>query len=98
MRHIEHLKNVIFELHGAKATHRESVPVKETWNGKTIWEGVVEVFDLDGHPHTDTAYAWSHQTENGPDRHVAVLHMPPALSPLLAVRSALVAEARANAY
>ena len=98
MKRFEKLKDVIFDLHGARATHRESVPITETWNGQTIWDGVVEVFDLHEHPHTDTAYAWSYQTDNGPDRHVAELHLPPALSPLIAVRSALVAEARANAY
>lgn len=99
MKHIEELQNVIRELHGAEATHRESVPVKETWNGQTVWDGVVEVFDLRGHPKTDTAYAWSHDTDDpkNPRRHVTVLHLHPALSPLLAVRAAIVQEYR-NAY
>ena len=98
MTNIENLQSVIWELHSVRATHRKSVPVTETWNGQTIWDGVVEVFDLHGHPQTDTAYAWSHQTDEGSDRHVAVLHLHPAISPLMAVRAALVAEARANAY
>ncbi|MGI4827748.1 MAG: hypothetical protein ACRYFU_06105 [Janthinobacterium lividum] len=99
MKHIEELKNVIRELHGVDATHRESIPVKETWNGQTVWDGVVEVFDLRGHPKTDTAYAWSHDTDDpeNPRRHVTVLHLHPALSPLAAVRAALVQEYR-NAY
>ncbi len=45
---IQELQGAIQHLHGVKATHRESVPVKETWKGKTIWEGVVEVFDRGG--------------------------------------------------
>jgi hypothetical protein len=81
MSHIEELKAVIRKLHGAEPTHRESVPIKEVWNGQTIWEGVVEVFHLHGHPKTDTAYAWSHD-----------IH--PALSPLAAVRAAIVEEFR----
>ena len=46
MTHIDDLKAVIHKLHGVKATHRESVPVKETWKGETVWDGIVEVFDL----------------------------------------------------
>jgi len=93
---IAELAAIIHELHGAKATHRESVPVTETWQGKTIWDGVVEVFDLKDHPKTHRAYAWSHETDNPkhPRRHVTVLHIPPAISPLMAVRTAIAAEVR----
>jgi hypothetical protein len=89
MSHIEELREVIHHLHGAKATHRESVPVKETWQGKTIWDGIVEVFDLHGHPKTNTVYAWLHDTGNPkmPIQHVTVLHIHPALTPLAAVRA-----------
>ncbi len=89
MKHIEDLKRVIRELHGAEATHRDSVPVTETWNGQTIWQGIVEVFHLHGHPETDTVYAWSHDTDDGPQRHVTVLHVHPTTSPLAAVRAAI---------
>jgi hypothetical protein len=94
LSHIETLREVIRELHGAEPTHRESVPVKEVWQGQTIWDGVVEVFDLRGHPKTDTAYAWSHDTDDprNPKRHVTVLHIEPATSPLAAVRAALIQE------
>jgi hypothetical protein len=100
MTNIEELQDVIHKLHGAEATHRESVPVTEVWQGKTIWDGVVEVFDLKGHPKTQRAYAWSHDTDDPqhPKRHVTVLHIPPAVTPLMAVRTAIAAEVRsANA-
>lgn len=89
MNHIDELRNVIRKLHGAEATHRESVPVKEVWQGKTIWDGVVEVFDLHGHPKTDTVYAWLHDTGDPekPFQHVTVLRIHPALTPLDAVRA-----------
>jgi len=89
---IAELAAIIHELHGAKATHRESVPVTETWQGKTIWDGVVEVFDLHGHPKTDTAYAWLHDSGD-PEKSlqpVAVLRIHPALSPLAAVQTFIV--------
>ncbi len=89
MKHIDDLQRVIHELHGAEATHRDSVPVIETWNGQTIWQGIVEVFHLHGHPETDTVYAWSHDTGEGPQRHVTVLHVHPAISPLAAVRASI---------
>jgi hypothetical protein len=95
MSHIEELKSVIHHLHDAEASHRESVPVKETWKGQTVWDGVVEVFDLTGHPKTSTAYAWLHDPGDGrPVQHVTVLHLPPATSPLAAVQTFLVQEYR----
>jgi hypothetical protein len=90
---IEELQGVIQKLHGVKATHRESVPVKETWKGKTIWDGVVEVFDLHGHPLTDTVYAWLHDTGDPKNPlPVTVLHIDPALSPAKAVRAFIIQE------
>ena len=99
MSHIDDLRNVIRKLYGAEASHRESVPVKETFNGQTVWEGVVEVFSLHGHPHTQTAYAWAHDTDDpaNPRRHVTVLHIGPVVSPLSAVRAFIVQEFKANA-
>ena len=35
----------------------QSVPVRETFDGKTVWEGVVHIFDLIGHPTATHAYA-----------------------------------------
>ena len=47
---IEGLKDVIRRLHGVESSHVETVPVKESFQGKTVWEGLVEVFHLYGHP------------------------------------------------
>ena len=99
MTHIEELREAIHRLHGGQATHHESVPVKEVFNGETVWDGIVEVFHLKGHPKTDTVYAWMHDTGDPekPFRHVTVLRINPALSPLAAVRAFIVQEFRANA-
>ena len=96
MTYIEELGNVIRRLHGADAEHIESVPVKETFQGKTVWEGIVEVFELHGHPSASRVYAWAHDTDdpNKPRRHVTVLHSHPITSPVLAVRAAIVQELR----
>jgi hypothetical protein len=99
MTYIEELKDVIRKLHGVESSHVTSVPVKEVFNGKTVWEGVVEVFTLHGHPKANTAYAWTHATDDPekPRRSVTVLHVPPAVSPETAVRLAISQELRANA-
>ena len=87
---------MILKLHGANATHVESVPIKETFRGKTVWEGIVEVFDLIGHPSANRAYAWSHDTDDpaNPKRHITVLHLGPIQSAIDAVRAVIVKEFR----
>ena len=96
MNHVQELQEVIQRLHSAKATHRESVPVKETFRGETVWEGIVEVFDLIGHPKASRAYAWSNDTgdPDNPKHHVTVLHLGPIKSAADAVRAAIVQEYR----
>ncbi len=94
MTYIEELQDVIRKLHGVKAKHSKSVPVKETFQGQTVWDGVVEVFNLKGHPKARKVYAWAHDTDDPahPRRHVTVLRIPPVTSPELAVRAAIVQE------
>jgi hypothetical protein len=99
MNHIDELRDVIRRLHGVESSHVSSVPVKETFQGRTVWEGVVEVFDLIDHPRASKLYAWSHVTDDAddPKRHVTVLHSHPITSPVLAVRAAIIQEFRGNA-
>jgi hypothetical protein len=94
--YIDELREVIKRLHGVEAAHIQSVPVKETFQGRTIWEGIVEVFELKGHPKAERLYAWSHDTDDPkkPKRHVTVLHMAPILSAEAAVKAAIVQEFR----
>jgi hypothetical protein len=90
--YIEDLRKVILHLHGAECEHVESVPVKEVFQGNTVWEGIVEVFDLKDHPSAFRAYAWAHNTDNPakPRRYIAVLHAHPIKSAQDAVKAALV--------
>ena len=48
---------MIFHLHKADAKHVTSVPVEEVYEGKTLWKGDVEVFDLTGHLRAKCAYS-----------------------------------------
>jgi hypothetical protein len=92
--YLEELQQVIHELHGVHSTHVQSVPVTEKFEGKVIWDGIVEVFQLHGHPKATHAYAWSHETDDPKQskRSVTVLNIPPAVSPETAVRVAIMQE------
>ncbi|MDB6125785.1 MAG: hypothetical protein JWQ71_4778 [Pedosphaera sp.] len=83
-------------MHKADSTHVESVPVREVFQGKTIWNGIVEVFDLRGHPKATRCYAWSHRAgkDDSDERFVAVLDIPPVVSPKSAVKVAIAAEVK----
>lgn len=91
------LREAIRGLHGCASRWVESVPVHEVHDGRTVWQGGVQLFDLIGHPKATRAYAWSHETKGGKRRFVAVLHLPPVDSPQAAVRAAIVEEHRGQA-
>jgi hypothetical protein len=96
LTYIDELRGVIRRVHGAAATYVESVPVKEVFRGETVWEGIVEVFDLIGHPTAFRVYAWGHDTDDpkNPRRYVTVLHSHPIKSAEDAVKAAIVQEFR----
>ena len=94
---LNELKTAIESQHGGSATLKESVHIKEMFQGTTVWEGVVNIFDLVGHPKSKIAYAWSAPIEGSSKRrYFAVLHAPPITGPQDAVRAAIVAEYRAK--
>ena len=93
----DQLKDVVERKHGGSAQFARSVPVRETFEGKAVWEGMVHVFDLVGHPNATRAYAWSSPIEGSTKRRFfAVLHTTRINSPLEAVRAAIGAEHRAT--
>jgi hypothetical protein len=91
--YIAELQAAILSVHGAKATHVETVPVTEEFQGETVWQGEVEVFDIRGHPKAKRAYGWGFVVnENEGRKYVAVLELPPVNSPLTAVQAAIMSE------
>ena len=89
----ELLKGALENAHGGTARFIQVVPVFDSFKGKPVWEGIVHVFDLEGHPKATRAYAWSSPIEGSDKRRFfAVLHIPPIDSPLDAVRAAIVAQ------
>ena len=81
--YIERLQLTIQHLHNCAAVHRKSVPVHEIFNGKTVWRGHVEVFDLTGHPKAKRCYGWSY---GEPEEFITILELPPVDSAQSAVK------------
>lgn len=90
--YIAQLQVAVSQLHDCGAVWCSTVPVHEVFQGKTIWEGDVEVFDLHNHPKAKRAYAWSHLDGNQDERtrFVAVLEIPPVDSAQRAVQVQIV--------
>lgn len=89
---VDKLKYAIEPQHECTATFREAMQIHEYFNEKTVWEGIVHVFDVD-HPQADTAYAWTETIEDSNERSfIAVLGIPPLDSPVNALRIAIAAQ------
>lgn len=88
------IQKVIEGLHGCKAKWVESVPVKETFRGQTVWDGTVQVFSISGHPKAKRCYAWAHLDGDNDEKttFVTVLEIPPVKSALTAVQAAIVSQ------
>lgn len=94
MNYIEELQAAILNLHGCNARYVETVPVTEVFQGETVWEGEVEVFETMDHPKAKRVYAWGHATgeDDQARRYVCVLELPPVDSPQTAVQAGIMSE------
>jgi hypothetical protein len=71
--------------HGADSRLIARERVKETFQGETVWEGEVLIFELLGHESARLCYAWEVDGEV-----TAVLGEAPVVSAQTAVRAALI--------
>lgn len=91
--YIAELQAAFMALHGCEADYVETVPVVEEWQGETIWQGEVEVFDVRGHPKATRGYGWGYvANDEGGRRYFTVLELPPVDSPQTAVKAAIRSE------
>lgn len=88
------LAAAIQRLHNATAIHLASEPVTLRAGEEILWDGVVEVFDLKGHPTARRAFGWTFRDGDGRSHHVAILSVPQVDTPLMAVRAWLVQSAQ----
>ena len=93
---IRHIKDVVEARYGCKAYHvgSEAVMVRAGGqpDGKVLWDGVVETFDLKD---WKRCYAWNHQGKDGMGC-VTVLEQSSVIGPHSAVLVALAARPKAT--
>src|SRR4051812_8253052 len=94
----DQLQRAVEVQHGCKARLAHVEPVGLAFDDQPVWQGVVHVFDITGHPKAKRAYAWSSPINGSTKRRFyAVLHVPPVSSAEDAVRIAIVQEHRTQA-
>jgi hypothetical protein len=87
----DQLKRVIESQHGGSAVFRRSLRVVPANRIPADWDGIVHIFDLEDHPKTKRAYAWSSAIKgSGRPRYFAVLHTGPVRGPAEAVKAAAI--------
>jgi hypothetical protein len=89
---IKTLGRAIHRRFGSEPVYVEAVPVHETFEGQTVWDGIVHVFDVPGYKDGTRCYAWAYLDDNwgGKQHIITVLHQPPVDSPRAAVQAAIV--------
>jgi hypothetical protein len=89
---LRQLQQTIRQLHACDATHLETVHVTESFQGKTIWDGDVEIFETEGHPRVTKFYTWRFKAKDGKDRTAAIPGLRPIRTASDAVRVFIMAE------
>ena len=85
---IQILRSAVEREYKCKAKHADYVHVILKEALVKPWEGIVEVFDLVGHPEAKRCYAWR-ELDGTNVKCITVLDIAPVTSPELAVRAAI---------
>jgi hypothetical protein len=91
-KYIQALRDAIRHMHGCASRYVQTVPVKEEFDGRTVWAGDVEVFDLSGHLSASQCYAWRYHDDAGKWQYVAVLKVSPVDTPRKAVQAYILSQ------
>lgn len=86
--YLQNLQEAVTAMHGCDCSHSGTARVIEQQDGKTVWDGSVEIFDLEGHETASQAFAWAWEDQGEP-RYIAVLNVPPINDPSDAVKAAI---------
>lgn len=80
------LLNAIEDRAKCEAVYLQTQPVKYSLDGKMLWKGKVEVYNLKGHPQAKQAFGWGYTAAGGKIEYVTVMGVPPLDTPLAAVK------------
>jgi hypothetical protein len=92
MKDLDQLKLAVERTAGCKITDVHSEKLVECFKGEMVWDGVVHVFELEGHQRAKRCYAWKSENEHGHEQIATVLEIPPVDSAQAAVRAAIGAQ------
>jgi len=94
--YISALRAAIFQMHGCESIWLKTEHVHETFQGRTVWHGDVELFNLMQHPKAKRAFAWAHMEGDKDDktRFVVVLELPPVKDAKTAVQASIMADSK----
>lgn len=86
--YLKNLRDAVTAMHGCACIHQTTSKVIETLDGKVVWQGDVETFDLQKHPQATKAFAWAWYNNSEPN-YIAILNIPPINDPSDAVKAAI---------
>ncbi len=69
------------------AVYLQTQPVRLAIDGKVVWNGKVEVYQLKDHPQAKLAFGWGYQNDQKKIEYVTVIGVPPLDNPLSAVKA-----------
>jgi len=87
--YIDNLSKAITAMHKCRCSHFGTEKVKEEFQGKDVWEGDVEIFQLEGHSQANVAYGWGWMDEKEEIQYIGILNLPPIESAKDAVKAAI---------
>jgi hypothetical protein len=83
------LQQKIWESHNCETVHIQTVSVEETADGKVLWAGEVEIFEVKGHPKAKTAYGWEARKGDQEVEWITILGLTPTIDARKAVQAYL---------
>ena len=94
--YIVELQELNQKMLGVPSMHIDNVRVTEVLEDNTVWDEMIEVIELHGHPRAPIVYAWAQNMKKPGMRkkYFAVLHLNLVDSPEAAVRPAIVPQRR----
>ena len=76
-------------MHACGCSHFGTEHVREEHDGALVWEGDVEIFQLEGHQKANVAYGWGWTGDSDDIQYIGILNVPPVVSATDAVKAAI---------
>ena len=68
------------------AVYLNTQPIRFSMDGKVLWDGKVEIFQLKGHPQAQQAFGWGYENKMKKMEYVTIIGIPPLDTAMAAVK------------